>query len=110
MSACSGTELMNQEASEDEHHKFRTECWVERCIFEGRICEVDDNVTFRPLSVPTPLAGTNSGADCSTELNYNVAIDANQLFIASSGLDLSEQTWVKRLLHVLGVFMHTCIL
>ena len=63
--ACSGTEQMSQEAPQDEHHKFRTECWVERCIFESRICEVDENVTFRPLSVPTPLAGTASCVGCS---------------------------------------------
>jgi hypothetical protein len=57
--AFSGAELMKQEAPQDEHHKFRTECWVERCIFESRICDVDKNVTFRPFSIPTPLAGTD---------------------------------------------------
>ena len=52
---------MKKEVSEDEHHKVRTECWVERCMFESRICEVHENVTFRPLGVPTPIAGTVSG-------------------------------------------------
>ena len=108
--ACSGAELMKQEAPEDEHHKFRTECWVERCIFESRICEVDENVTFRPLSVPTPLAGTVTGVGCPIWLTSLIATDASQLFVASSGLDLSEQTWVKRLLRALGMFAHAYIL
>ena len=108
--ACSGTELMNQEASQDEHHKFRTECWVERCIFESRVCEVDENVTFRPLSIPTPLAGTASCVSCSIWITPIIATDASQLFVASSGLDLPEQTWVKRLLRVLGMFTYACIL
>jgi hypothetical protein len=59
--ACSGAELVEKEVPEEEHHKARTECWVEWCIFESRICEVDENVTFRPLRVSTPLAGTASG-------------------------------------------------
>lgn len=65
IAAYSGAELMKKEVSEEEHHKVRTECWVERCIFERRICEVDENVTFRPLRVPTPLAGTAFGVGCA---------------------------------------------
>jgi hypothetical protein len=108
--ASSGANLMKQETSEDEYHKFRTECWVERCIFESRICEVDENVTFRPLSVPTPLAGTASGVCRPIGVISNIGIGASQLFVASSGLDFSEQTWVKRLLRVLGMSPHAFII
>ena len=66
--ACSGAELMKKEVTAEERHKVRTECWLERCLFESRICEVDENVTFRPLGVPTPLAGTASGIGCTMHL------------------------------------------
>lgn len=108
--ACSGAEEMKKEAPQNEHHKFRTECWVERCIFESRICDVDENVTFQPLKVPTPLAGTASYVPCSIWITSVIGTDASQMFVASSGLDLSEQTWVKRLLRVLGMFTYACIL
>lgn len=41
--------------SPEEHPKFRTECWLERCLFEGRVCNVEENITYSPLVIVRPL-------------------------------------------------------
>ena len=46
------------ESDEGERAKFRTECWIERCIFEERICPPEEHVVFTPLKINTPVEGT----------------------------------------------------
>ena len=53
----SGGLFWREEDDEDERAKYRTECWVERCIFEERICAPDEHVTFTPLKIRTPVEG-----------------------------------------------------
>ena len=53
----SGSNFFRQEADEDERKKYRTECWLERCIYDERICSPDEHVSFLPLSIPIPVDG-----------------------------------------------------
>lgn len=46
-----------EEYDEKERAKYRTECWVERCIFEERMCAPNEHVTFTPLKINTPVEG-----------------------------------------------------
>lgn len=54
---CSGSKLFRDELDPHERAKYRTECWLERCIFEERICSPDEHVSFAPIPVPTPVDG-----------------------------------------------------
>ena len=56
----SGSKLYREEADESLRTKYRTECWLERCIFEDRICSPVEHVTFVPLGIPTPVPGCSS--------------------------------------------------
>jgi len=56
----SGSKLYREEADESLRTKYRTECWLERCIFEDRICSPDGHVTFVPLAIQTPVPGCSS--------------------------------------------------
>jgi DNA replication regulator DPB11 len=49
-----------QEADLSLKPKFRTECWVEQCIFEERICSPEEHVCFRPLRINVPIPGMQS--------------------------------------------------
>jgi DNA replication regulator DPB11 len=53
----SGGMFWQDEGDEREREKYRTECWVERCIFEERICAPDEHVVFTPLKINTPVEG-----------------------------------------------------
>ncbi|KAG8768360.1 hypothetical protein FRC15_005190 [Serendipita sp. 397] len=79
-----GSQAM-QEYPLNERSKFRTECWLERCLFEGRLCPVEDNITYAPFIVKLPVAGTS------------------HFLVALSGLDSSQKTWVTRLLRLLDI-------
>lgn len=68
-----------------EHAKFRTECWLERCLFENRICPVEDSITCVPLTVRRPIK------------------DHSSYLVAFSGLDTFDATWVARLLRLLEI-------
>ncbi|PVG04108.1 hypothetical protein CPB86DRAFT_778348 [Serendipita vermifera] len=68
-----------------ERRKFRTECWVERCLFEGRQCSVAENITYTPMVIRSPPPGISG---------YSLAL---------SGLDSSERTWVSRLCRFLDI-------
>lgn len=37
--------------------KYRTECWLERCIFEDKVCPPDADISFTPLAIETPIPG-----------------------------------------------------
>ncbi|KAI9066144.1 hypothetical protein FKP32DRAFT_1664998 [Trametes sanguinea] len=81
----SGSALFRQEGDEAQRAKYRTECWLERCIFEERICPAEDHVAFVPLGIEAPVAGTED------------------MVVSYSGLDQSEACWVRRLLRALGI-------
>lgn len=81
----SASELYRAESSESERHKYRTECWLERCIFDERLCAPDEHITFAPLTIAAPIAGAES------------------IVLTYSGLDQAEACWVRRLLRVLGI-------
>ena len=53
----SGSKLYREEADESLRTKYRTECWLERCIFEDRICSPEEHVAFVPLGIQTPVPG-----------------------------------------------------
>lgn len=36
---------------------YRTECWIEQCIYEERLCARDEHPAFKPLDIATPIAG-----------------------------------------------------
>lgn len=53
----SGSKLYREEPDPVERAKFRTECWLERCIFEERICPPEDHISYVPVQIPTPIDG-----------------------------------------------------
>ncbi|CDO77918.1 hypothetical protein BN946_scf184727.g7 [Trametes cinnabarina] len=81
----SGSALFRQEGDEALRAKYRTECWLERCIFEERICSADDHIAFVPLGIEAPVTGTED------------------MVVSYSGLDQSEACWIRRLLRALGI-------
>ncbi|KAL0945523.1 hypothetical protein HGRIS_001005 [Hohenbuehelia grisea] len=81
----SGGKFFNQEPSKTERLKYRTECWLERCIFEERIVLPHENITFVPLGpVDYPIPG------------------ADRVVLGYSGLDSPEVCCLKRLSRALG--------
>lgn len=40
-----------------ENGRGRTECWVEKCLYDDRIVHVDEHLTFAPLQNAAPLPG-----------------------------------------------------
>ncbi|KAI9064973.1 hypothetical protein FKP32DRAFT_1712505 [Trametes sanguinea] len=77
--------IVRLEGDEAQRAKYRTKCWLERCIFEERICPAEDHVAFVPLGIEAPVAGTED------------------MVVSYSGLDQSEACWVRRLLRALGI-------
>ncbi|KAL5485961.1 DPB11_7 [Sanghuangporus weigelae] len=80
----SGSIFYRNELSQTERQKFRTECWIEQCMFEERICAGDEHPAFVPLRIPTPLPG------------------ADKLMVHISGLIPSEKMPSVRLLKAIG--------
>ncbi|KAL5504090.1 DPB11 [Sanghuangporus vaninii] len=80
----SGSTFYRNEPRQTERQKFRTECWIERCMFEERVCAWDEHPAFVPLRIPTPLPG------------------ADKLVVHISGLIPSEKTPSVRLLKAIG--------
>ncbi|KAI0327027.1 hypothetical protein GY45DRAFT_1257833 [Cubamyces sp. BRFM 1775] len=81
----SGSAIFRQEGDETERAKYRTECWLERCIFEERICAPEEHIAFVPLAVEAPIPGSE------------------HMVISYSGLEQSEACWIRRLLRALGI-------
>lgn len=75
------------EQDEVARSKYRTECWLERCIHEERVCVLDDHVSFKPLDIDLPVAGASS------------------VLIGLSGLDQSESCHTRRLLKAFGEYL-----
>ncbi|KAG8881311.1 hypothetical protein FRB98_004423 [Tulasnella sp. 332] len=75
----------------DDHHpllsKFRTECWIESCAFEERLCGPEEDVVFTPLRTAFPILG------------------AENIHIVWSGLRHSESHHLKQLCKVLGIIV-----
>ncbi|KLO18561.1 hypothetical protein SCHPADRAFT_844830 [Schizopora paradoxa] len=80
----SGKRLRDAEAFDSLRSRFRTECWLEQCIFEERICEPTEHVAFVPLDVETPLPG------------------ATNLRVHISGYPAHSKTFTVRLLKTIG--------
>ncbi|KAI0725684.1 hypothetical protein C8Q72DRAFT_577757 [Fomitopsis betulina] len=80
----SGGNFYRREEDDDERRKYRTEYWLERCIYDERICPPDEHVAFLPLSIPVPIDGSE------------------RIVLSYSGLDESEACWVRRLSRALG--------
>lgn len=53
----SGGTFYREEPDEYFRAKYRTECWFERCQFEERICEPEEHIVFKPLTIKTPALG-----------------------------------------------------
>ncbi|KAM6504048.1 hypothetical protein JOM56_000991 [Amanita muscaria] len=81
----SGSKLYREELDEDERTKYRTECWLERCLHEERVCPYEEHIAFLPLGIQFPVAGTET------------------IVMSFSGLDQSEICWMSRLLRALGI-------
>ncbi|KAI0079135.1 hypothetical protein K474DRAFT_1696562, partial [Panus rudis PR-1116 ss-1] len=80
----SGSVLYHAETVETVKAKFRTECWLERCLSEGRIVDEGEHISFRPLDIRDPVQGVE-------EVN-----------LSFSGLCQSEACWLQRLARALG--------
>ncbi|KAI5829061.1 hypothetical protein K523DRAFT_417061 [Schizophyllum commune Tattone D] len=66
--------------------RLRTECWVEKCICEKRICGPDEHLTFTPLNPRLfPIE------------------DTSRIVLSFSGLDEAEACWIRRLLRAIGI-------
>ncbi|KAF8071539.1 hypothetical protein FPV67DRAFT_1667036 [Lyophyllum atratum] len=81
----SGSKFYREEHDESQRVKYRTECWLEHCVFQDRVCPPEDHITFLPLTIETPIPG------------------AENICLSFSGLDQAEATWVTRLLRALGI-------
>lgn len=78
----SGSKLYVDETDATLKPRYRTECWLEGCLSRERICSLDEHPSFSPLSHTIHLPS---------------------VVISPSGLDLAEDTWVKRLSRALGI-------
>lgn len=65
--------------------RWRTECWLEKCLHTERICEPGDSVAFSPIGIETPVVG------------------AQDVRISFSGLDESDKCFMTRLTKALGM-------
>ncbi|KAF8834783.1 hypothetical protein BDN67DRAFT_959642 [Paxillus ammoniavirescens] len=81
----SGSKLYRDEPDEYERSKYRTECWLEHSVFNERVCQPDENVSFTPFTTSMPIPG------------------AEAIHLSLSGLDQSELCWIRRLSRALGV-------
>ncbi|KAJ6485242.1 hypothetical protein DFH09DRAFT_1458075 [Mycena vulgaris] len=80
----SGSALYLAEPSSVACARYRTECWLECCLFADYLCAPSTHVSFVPLGVSLPVPG------------------ADRITLSFSGLDTSEACWVRRLLKALG--------
>ncbi|KJA25092.1 hypothetical protein HYPSUDRAFT_214141 [Hypholoma sublateritium FD-334 SS-4] len=85
----SGSKIYRMEEDEYLRRKYRTDCWLEQCIYEERICAPDEQVSFVPLDIQLPVAG------------------AEDIIISISGFEQSEAHGLKRLFRALGIALAT---
>jgi DNA replication regulator DPB11 len=91
---------------EDEalRRKYRTDCWLEQCIYEDRICAPEEQVAFVPLGIDIPVPGalcTNYYKWARYPLRYPDTA-AEDVVLSISGFDQSESHALKRLFRALG--------
>ena len=86
----SGSSLAWGETDEGERAKFRTECWLERCLFEERVFAPEEHVAFTPLRAVLPIRR------------------AEAVVLSCSGLDEAEKCLVERLCRALGECFFAC--
>lgn len=100
---CSGSKYYSEEVDEDDRAKYRTECWLERCLSDDRICSPDDHISFTPLKVAIPVPGKLARAHLSVMLRLlEYRPGAQTIDLSLSGLEESEALWVGRLARALG--------
>ncbi|KAI5119449.1 hypothetical protein M0805_008386 [Coniferiporia weirii] len=80
----SGGTFYRKEPSGGNQDKYRTECWIEQCIFEEKICAVGEHPAFVPLGSSMPISGTE------------------KLVLHVSGLSACEKTPSVRLIKAIG--------
>ncbi|KAJ3847109.1 hypothetical protein EV368DRAFT_51751 [Lentinula lateritia] len=81
----SGSSIFASIQSPFNRDKFRTECWLEKCLYEEKLCSPDDHVTFTPVGVRCPIPSSES------------------VRISFSGFDQAERFFVTRLIKALGL-------
>ncbi|KAG7444267.1 uncharacterized protein BT62DRAFT_951949, partial [Guyanagaster necrorhizus] len=81
----SGSKFFRSEMDLEQRMKYRTECWLERSIFEERLCDPEAHVSFSPLGIEVPL------------------LNADKVHLSFSGLDESEAYFTRRLVRALGM-------
>lgn len=81
----SGSKFFRSEMDQEQRMKYRTECWLERSVFEEKHCDPEAHVSFTPLGIEVPLP------------------NAEKVLISFSGLDESEAYFTRRLVRALGM-------
>ncbi|KAF5388734.1 hypothetical protein D9757_004856 [Collybiopsis confluens] len=83
----SGSKLLGSSSSIQKplRAKVRTECWLEKCLYDSRLLSPDNHVSFTPVDVPCPILGTE------------------KVKINLSGFDHAEKIFITRLMKVLGL-------
>ncbi|KAF9525812.1 hypothetical protein CPB83DRAFT_858926 [Crepidotus variabilis] len=85
----SGSKFYKQEDYSFVKAKYRTECWLESCIYEDRLCGPEEQVSFLPLDISLPVKG------------------ADKVLLSISGFEQAESCGLKRLLRALGINLAT---
>ncbi|KAF8193425.1 hypothetical protein BJ912DRAFT_241190 [Pholiota molesta] len=80
-----GSKFYRMEEDEALRRKYRTDCWLEQCIYEDRICAPEEQVAFVPLGIDIPVPA------------------AEDVVLSISGFDQSESHALKRLFRALGI-------
>ncbi|KAH9481897.1 DNA topoisomerase 2-binding protein 1-A [Psilocybe cubensis] len=80
-----GSKLYRDEEDESLRAKFRTECWLEQCIYEDRICGPHEHISSVPIATQIPIPG------------------AEKIRIALSGFDQSEACGLARFFKATGI-------
>lgn len=97
----SGSKFYRDEDSAVEKAKYRTECWLERCNYEERVCDPEEHVAFRPLGVHTPVRG--QFFICLVLAMLTLISGAEDVNISFSGLEEAEACWIRRFIRAIGI-------
>jgi DNA replication regulator DPB11 len=99
----SGSKFYRDKEDQAVRAKYRTECWLEQCMFDERLCSPDEQVTFLPLVVQTPAPGKFFLLKRSIEaLGTDIDEGAESVVLAISVFSQSEKYGLKRLFRALG--------
>ena len=53
----SGSKFYREERDAAAHVRYRTECWLERCLFAESVCAPHEQAVFAPLAASLPMPG-----------------------------------------------------